>query len=107
MRISDWSSRVLFRSSWRDDKLVFPGLLDDYANMMRAALALFEATGSPDYLAQARAWGAVVESDYADAVNGGYFLTAKNAEALVARTRTAADNATPSDRKSTRLNSSH
>ncbi|HEX6958016.1 MAG TPA: thioredoxin domain-containing protein [Ferrovibrio sp.] len=81
--------------SWRDDQLVFPGLLDDYANMMRAALALFEATGQPDYLAQAGRWGEVLESDYADTVNGGYFFTAKEAESLVARTRSAADNATP------------
>jgi len=81
--------------AWRADQLVFPGLLDDYANMMAAALALFEATGNPDYLAQAKRWGATLESDYADAVNGGYFLTARGAETLVARTRTAADNATP------------
>lgn len=81
--------------SWRDDKLIFPGLLDDYANMMAAALALFEATGNPDYLGQAKRWGETVEADYADAVNGGYFLTSREAESLVARTRTAADNATP------------
>ncbi|WP_300301485.1 thioredoxin domain-containing protein [Ferrovibrio sp.] len=81
--------------SWRNDTLVFPGLLDDYAAMMRAALALHEATGSPDYLRQAQAWAETVETDYADAVNGGYFLTSKEAENLVARTRHAADNATP------------
>ncbi|MFN4275952.1 MAG: thioredoxin domain-containing protein [Ferrovibrio sp.] len=82
--------------SWRNDILVFPGLLDDYAAMMRAALALHEATGSPDYLRQAQAWAETVEDDYADAVNGGYFLTSKEAENLVARTRHATDNATPS-----------
>ena len=82
--------------SWREGKLVHPGLLDDYAGMMKAALALHEATGKADYLDRAKAWGAIVEAEYADAVNGGYFLTARNAEALVARTRTAADNATPS-----------
>ncbi|MFC3675530.1 thioredoxin domain-containing protein [Ferrovibrio xuzhouensis] len=81
--------------SWRADQLVFPGLLDDYANMMEATLALYEATGRPDYLAQAKRWGGTLEAEYADAVNGGYFLTARSAEALVARTRTAADNATP------------
>src|SRR3546814_19273914 len=63
--------------------------------MMEAALALYEATGKPDYLAQAKRWGATLEAEYADAVNGGYFLTARTAEALVARTRTEADNATP------------
>jgi uncharacterized protein YyaL (SSP411 family) len=81
--------------SWRSDILVFPGLLDDYANMSAAALALFEATGNPAYLAQARRWLDVVESDYLDTVNGGYFFTSKEAEDLVTRTRHAADNATP------------
>jgi uncharacterized protein YyaL (SSP411 family) len=81
--------------SWRNDILVSPGLLDDYANMASAALALFEATGSPDYLAQAKCWLEVVESDYADSVNGGYFLTSTEAEDLISRTRHAADNATP------------
>jgi len=81
--------------SWRNDILVAPGLLDDYANMMKAALALYEATGNPDYLARAKTWAEVVESDYADSVNGGYFLTSKDAENLIARTRHAADNATP------------
>ncbi|PJI38478.1 thioredoxin domain-containing protein [Ferrovibrio sp.] len=81
--------------SWRNDILVSPGLLDDYANMAAAALALHEATGSPDYLAQAIRWLDSVEHDYADTVNGGYFLTSTEAEDLVARTRHAADNATP------------
>lgn len=81
--------------SWRNDILVAPGMLDDYANMMRAALSLYEATGNPDYLARARDWAEVVESDYSDSVNGGYFLTSKDAENLIARTRHAADNATP------------
>lgn len=81
--------------SWRNDILVSPGLLDDYANMMKAALALYEATGNPDYLSRAKTWAEVVESDYVDSVNGGYFLTSKDAENLIARTRHAADNATP------------
>jgi uncharacterized protein YyaL (SSP411 family) len=81
--------------SWRNDILVSPGLLDDYASMAAAALALHEATGNPDYLAQAMRWLDVVESDYADSVNGGYFLTSTEAEDLISRTRHAADNATP------------
>lgn len=81
--------------SWRNDILVSPGLLDDYANMANAALALYEATGNPDCLEQAKRWLDVVESDYADSINGGYFLTSKDAEDLISRTRHASDNATP------------
>jgi uncharacterized protein YyaL (SSP411 family) len=81
--------------SWRNDILVYPGLLDDYANMANAALALYEATGNPDYLMQGVRWLETVELHYADTVNGGYFLTSSEAEDLVTRTRHAADNATP------------
>ncbi len=31
--------------SWRDGRLLYPGLASDFAAMIRAALALFEATG--------------------------------------------------------------
>ena len=31
--------------SWRQGKLLLPGLASDYAAMIRAALALYEATG--------------------------------------------------------------
>ena len=31
--------------SWRAGKLLFPGLASDFAAMIRAALALYEATG--------------------------------------------------------------
>ena len=36
--------------SWREGRLLFPGLASDFANMIRAALALHEATGERDYL---------------------------------------------------------
>src|SRR5439155_17374849 len=36
--------------SWRAGKLLFPGLASDHANMIRAALALHEATGEGAYL---------------------------------------------------------
>ncbi len=82
--------------SWRQDQLIYPGLLDDYAAMSRGALALYEATGNPDYLEQAKRWCATLEADYIDATHGGYFLTARDAETLVARSRVINDNATPS-----------
>lgn len=82
--------------SWRQDQLIYPGLLDDYAAMARAALALHEATGNPAYLEQTRKWMDVLQRDYADPVHGGFFLTAQQAETLVARSRSIADNATPS-----------
>ena len=42
--------------SWRDGRLLYPGLASDFACMIRAALALYEATGERRYLEQALAW---------------------------------------------------
>ncbi len=38
--------------SWREGRLLYPGLASDFANMIRAALALYEATGQGGYLDQ-------------------------------------------------------
>ena len=42
--------------SWREGRLLFPGLASDHAAMIRAALALHEATGEHGYLERALAW---------------------------------------------------
>jgi uncharacterized protein YyaL (SSP411 family) len=83
------------RHSCRQGRAQHAALLDDYANMARAALALFEITGVDDYLSRAQAWVEVVESHYRDPRHGGYFYTADDAEGLITRTRSAADNAVP------------
>ena len=71
------------------------GTSDDYANMIHAALTLFETTGDADYLARAQAWAAVLDTHFHDAELGGYFFTADDAEALLIRMRSVADEATP------------
>ena len=83
------------RHSYRDGRLKHAATLDDYANMARAALALYEATGRDAYATAARELVEITDAHYWDADNGGYFFTADDAEALIIRTRTAADNATP------------
>jgi uncharacterized protein YyaL (SSP411 family) len=80
--------------SWRLDRAQ-PGILDDYADMARAALCLQEATGDDAYLAQARAWIAVLDRHFADPA-GGYFFTADDTESLIVRTKSAGDSAVPS-----------
>ena len=83
------------RHSHRQGKARHTALLDDYANASRAALVLFEVTGEADYLAQAEDWVAIADRHYWDAENDGYFYTADDAEALIVRSRTAADSAVP------------
>ena len=81
--------------SWREGKLLFPGLASDHAAIIRAALALYEATGEPDYLERALAWQGALDRHYANAENGGYFLSAADAADLVLRPSATLDDATP------------
>ena len=84
------------RQSWRQGRARHTATLDAYANMIRAALALYEAQGLPGFLAQARHWADQVDRWYWDGDHGGYFLTAADAEALIVRTKSVHDSAVPS-----------
>src|SRR5262245_7985855 len=55
--------------AWRADRLVYPGLASDFAAMVRAALALYEATGEAPYVVHAQKWQAALERHYADPAN--------------------------------------
>jgi len=81
--------------SWRAGRLLFPGLAPDFAAMIRAALALHEATGECAFLDWAAASQAAFDRHYANPENGGYFLTADDAEGLVVRPSAITDDATP------------
>jgi uncharacterized protein YyaL (SSP411 family) len=81
--------------SWREGRLLFPGLASDFAAMIRAALALHEATGDQTYLDQALIWQSALDRHYGDETTGGYYLTADDAEGLVVRPHSTADDATP------------
>ena len=82
--------------SFRDGAARHAATCEDYADMARAALALHEAAGGGAHLACARDWVAVLDAHYRDAAQGGYFFTADDAEALIVRTKSADDHATPS-----------
>ena len=84
------------RHSYRDGVVLDRDVIDDYAQMIRAALALHQATGEGRYLAEAIAWEETAEAHFWDRNAGGYFLSADDATDLMARTRNAFDNATPS-----------
>jgi uncharacterized protein len=81
--------------SWRAGKLLYPGLASDHAAMIRAALALHEATGAHEYLAAALTWQAALDRHYVNRETGGYYLTADDAEGLVVRPDSTIDEAIP------------
>lgn len=80
--------------SWRGSDARHRATLDDYAALARAALALHETTGETDWLHDARALVATLETRFADP-QGAYFFTDERASDVIVRTRTGFDNATP------------
>lgn len=84
------------RHSFCANQLQHPAVIDDLANMARAALYLSEATGDNAYIADAEAWVAQAETHYLDPDGGGYFMSAEDTPGLVARPKPIFDNAQPS-----------
>ena len=82
--------------AWRDGRPGARALLDDYASMARAALALFEASGEPGDLEAARTLAGEALDLFGDGA-GGVYLTARDAADVPgARPRQTQDGATPS-----------
>jgi uncharacterized protein YyaL (SSP411 family) len=81
--------------SWRAGQLLFPGLASDFAAMIRAALALHEATGDQALLEQALIWQRALDAHYTDPDTGGYYWSADDAGDLLMRPHSTADDATP------------
>ncbi|HLH49933.1 MAG TPA: thioredoxin domain-containing protein [Roseiarcus sp.] len=92
--LRDGSGRLVH--AWRAGRVGAAGLLDDYAAMARAALALFEATGERAYLGRAVALVEETRDLFGDQ-DGGFYITARDAaDVPAARPRHAHDGATPS-----------
>jgi uncharacterized protein YyaL (SSP411 family) len=81
--------------SYRDGKLLVPGLASDYAAMIRAALALYEATGARACLDRALVWQQAFDAHYSDDETGAYYLAADDASDLLMRPHATADDAIP------------
>jgi uncharacterized protein YyaL (SSP411 family) len=81
--------------AWREGEAKAPASASDYANMIRAALALANATGDLDYLALARAWVEVLDKHYWADDLGGYYFAADDTGDLIVRPFSGQDEATP------------
>ena len=92
-RMSD-SGRL--HHSFRDGRRSDAAILDDQAQMARAALYLFETIGDSNLLRQAEAWVETADRLFWDDDGGGYFYTAADARAIITRTKTAQETSTPS-----------
>ncbi len=95
MTRKDAQGRTRLHHSLRLGRLQPDAMLDDYAQMARAAIALYETTGEKAYLDRAADWLETAHACYHDPA-GGYFFTASDAPTLIVRTKSAIDAAYPS-----------
>ena len=72
------------------------GIGDDYADMSRAALQLWEVTGEERFIAQAKIWTKVLDEHFWNKQINGYCFYADDAEQLFVRPRMLFDNPAPS-----------
>ncbi len=84
-----------FLQSHRKGQTRHPATSDGYANMIRAALNLFEATQESAYLEDAKAWTSRLNELFWNDDQGGYYYTGTHATDLIRRTYSASDDATP------------
>ena len=92
-------------SLWRDGRLYashangearLNGYLDDYAFLLDALLELMQAHYRPADMAWAKEIAEALLARFEDEAAGGFYFTSHDHEALILRTRTAIDQATPS-----------
>ena len=85
----------LFRT-WRNGRASIPGYLEDYADVAHGLYELHVATGELRWLEESSRLARLAVELFADDERGGFFMTAHDAERLVARTKDLDDNPVPS-----------
>jgi uncharacterized protein YyaL (SSP411 family) len=81
--------------AYRAGEAKAPATANDYANMIRAALALANVTGNRAYMDRAREWTDILDKHYwADDI-GGYYFVADDTSDLIVRPMSGQDEATP------------
>jgi len=81
--------------AYRAGEAKAPATANDYANMIRAALALARVTGKPTYVERAREWVDVLDRHYWAGDLGGYYYVADDTGDLIVRPFSGQDEATP------------
>jgi uncharacterized protein len=92
--LSDDEGR-LYRT-YREGRAKNTGFLDDYADVARGLYELHVATGELRWLEEANRLARLAVELFGDDERGGFFLTPKDGERLIARQKTFDDNPTPS-----------
>ncbi|WP_243440038.1 thioredoxin domain-containing protein [Fundidesulfovibrio soli] len=93
-RLRTPEGRLLHR--YRDGDAAIAATLDDYAFLIWGLTELHQSTGDPVWLEASLELAGIMIRDFEDAENGGFYLTASDAEELLVRHKDFVDAALPS-----------
>jgi uncharacterized protein YyaL (SSP411 family) len=82
--------------TWKNGRAKLDAYIEDYANLADALIELFQVSGDPKYLNDARETADAMIAEFWDEENGGFYFTAHDHEELIVRNKDFTDNATPS-----------
>ena len=82
--------------TWRHGQPKLAAYLDDYANFANALVTLYETTFEDRWIDAAVELGDIMLERFTDPDGGGFFYTADDHEALIARMKDVQDSSTPS-----------
>jgi hypothetical protein len=83
-------------ASFSKDQVKGTAVLDDYAFYIEGLIEIHQTTMNTDILKEAIRLTDIVENHFFDKKQGGYFLTGRQHEQLISRTKVAYDGAIPS-----------
>ena len=90
-----WKDGKLYRI-YKDGKSSIAGCLEDYAYFFEALITLYEISLQSEWLSKARQLADAMIDEFWDKDEGGFFLSGKLREQLVAKLKNPADEAMPS-----------
>jgi len=81
--------------AYRQGKITNIAIADDYANLISAALSLYEATAIDEYLNDACQLEQLMDEHHWNTESGGYYFASSKSKNLLVRSSSAHDDATP------------
>jgi hypothetical protein len=90
-----WDGSKLLRI-YKDGESKIDGCLEDYAYFLEGLIALYEVTFDSAWIERANQLADKMIDQFSDEDRGGFYMTGRSAEKLVARLKDAADGAIPS-----------
>lgn len=94
LTVNSTNGRLL--RSYKDGQAKFNGYQEDYAYLIDALLAIYEANYQTKWLVEARRLADLMIDQFWDEQDGGFFFTSNDHEQLITRSKEYSDNATPS-----------